>query len=414
MIQTLTSNHAEIVLDMLEGSENSIKIISPFITASLAKKLADIVQAHPGLSCSFITRIYLEDLICKANSIEALDVMLSAGICVYAVKGLHTKLYLFDDNKAILGSANFTHGGMKRNLELSLAMENEPIISELHDYFDELKGQVAVDGIVTKELLVNVDNDLTHLYGGKKSKTDKVMSIRMYGADAGIIPKQKMDDVDYLKNEATSGQRELNDAVMEIFREMESHDQIVYDHTIWLKFTGEASNRHAGNEIADVFGIDVPGGKLYLSNYSPSKKPSQVRDGDEIYIAPLTTDKRGKNQPVIVGRGTLRAFSKDNHASEEWIRKVSWMEDWPWYCVIDECELLDTIIENGIPLDAVLNALGSDTYISSFGRNESISEVGSKHLQKNHIRLSGNAKKFIDKRFDTLVEKYGSRRLKSV
>lgn len=90
------------------------------------------------------------------------------------------------------------------------------------------------------------------------------------------------------------------------------------------------------------------------------------------------------------------------------------METWPWYCVIDECEILDTENENGIPLDAVLNALGSDTYVASFGRNETPAEVGSKHLQKNHIRLSGNAKDFIDKRFDALVERYGSRKIKSV
>ena len=141
---------------------------------------------------------------------------------------------------------------------------------------------------------------------------------------------------------------------------------------------------------------------------------SSVNEGDEVYIAPLTVDSRGKAQPVIIGRGVLRGFKSTNYASGEWIQKVPWMEKWPWYCVIDEGEVLDTVNKNGIPLDAVLNELGSDTYVASFGKNETIAEVGSKHLQKNHIRLTGNAKDYIDKKFDKLVEKYGSRKIESV
>ena len=58
-------------------------------------------------------------------------------------------------------------------------------------------------------------------------------------------------------------------------------------------------------------------------------------------------------------------------------------------------------------MDEIWDALGSDTYISSFGRNEDIAAVGRKHYQKAHIRLSGNAKDLIDKKFDALKKKYG-------
>ena len=52
----------------------------------------------------------------------------------------------------------------------------------------------------------------------------------------------------------------------------------------------------------------------------------------------------------------------------------------------------------------VWEALGSDTYIASFGRNEDIPSVGRKHYQKAHIRLSGNAKEFTDHQFDVLAK----------
>ena len=70
--------------------------------------------------------------------------------------------------------------------------------------------------------------------------------------------------------------------------------------------------------------------------------------------------------------------------------------------------VLNTEVKNGIPLDEVLDVFGSDTYISSFGRNESIAEVSKKHFQKAHIRISGNAKEYIDKKFDELANKYGT------
>ena len=48
------------------------------------------------------------------------------------------------------------------------------------------------------------------------------------------------------------------------------------------------------------------------------------------------------------------------------------------------------------------------TYLASFGRHESIPAVSRKHYQKAHIRLSGNAKQYIDKRLDTLFEQFGT------
>ena len=83
------------------------------------------------------------------------------------------------------------------------------------------------------------------------------------------------------------------------------------------------------------------------------------------------------------------------------------MERYPWYCVIKDCEIIKSPIKEGIPIDVVWDAMGSDTYIASFGRNESLQAVSIKHHQKAHIRLSGNAKQFIDKKLDALKGQYG-------
>ena len=407
MIQTLTNNHKEIVLATLESSEKELKIVSPFLSMSLAKILCNIVKN--GIKCTFITRLYIQDIVCKANSLEAMELMISSGIDLYAVKGLHTKLYLADRNKAILGSANFTISGLTINHELSLLFEKEEIIPDFHAYFDDLldKAEYA-DGRVTKTMLDDADKDLTLLFGDKKH-SGKADSSKMYGADIGLLLKKLPPEK--LRKETMSGETESHDTITEMFRDVDDANQIMLDHTVWMKFTGKGDDRHPGDEKASIFSVPTANGRTYLATYP--WKPSQVRDGDEIYIAPLTTDNRGNNQPVIVGRGKLKAFSESNYAKDEWFKKVSWLTDYPWYCVIEECELLDTEIENGVPLDAVLNHLGSNTYISSYGKKESPSDVEKKHHQKAHIRLSGNAKEYVDKRFDVLVAKYGSHIVKS-
>ena len=119
------------------------------------------------------------------------------------------------------------------------------------------------------------------------------------------------------------------------------------------------------------------------------------------------------NQPVIIGRGHLAGFRDQNKASEEMLRQYPWMTRFPWYCVITDCEVIDAPLKEGISMDAVWNALGSDTYIASFGRGEDIMAVGRKHYQKAHMRLSGNAKQYIDQKLDRLKAVHGVIRYQS-
>ena len=48
---------------------------------------------------------------------------------------LHAKVYVFDDKKAILGSANPTPSGLSHNDEISLLFDDEATIREFKDQF---------------------------------------------------------------------------------------------------------------------------------------------------------------------------------------------------------------------------------------------------------------------------------------
>lgn len=225
MIEVLTNNHYDKILDLFDGVQNRICIVSPFISVPIADKLCEIVKKK-GLDCSFITRIYLEDMICKANSLDAINSMIDSGIKVYSVKGLHTKLYLFDSERAILGSANFTSGGFKSNIELSLFISEEPVVVELQEYFDVMKEKLlsAANGMVTKEIIEEAKEQYKSVYSLKKGSGNN-FSIKMYGADIGLIKPNKAKDTDYMINEVTSASKE-KDIVNDLFSELKAYDQV--------------------------------------------------------------------------------------------------------------------------------------------------------------------------------------------
>ena len=413
MIELLTSNHFDKIMDLFDGTQKEIKIISPFLSMSMAEKLCKVVT-EKNIKCTFITRIYIQDMLEKANSLDAIELMMKSGIKVYAEKFLHTKLYLFDETEAIVGSANFTCGGFKSNVELSLLLSEETeVITELHSYFDSMIQllESADNGLVTDELLKKAKDNYYSIYNSKMHEgSGKVSSLMMYGA--ALTRKSQTNKTDELKKELDSCKNEKDkDIVNSLFKGLEQSEQIHYSYNIWLKFDGEGNDRLNADEPFPMTDVPMNGGTAYLSNY-PFKVWS-IEEDDHVYFAALTTIKGGKNLPVIVGRGTLAAFTDKNHVDDAMLQLYDWMDRYPWYCIIKECEVLNTTVGNGLPMNMVWEALGSDTYIASFGRKEDIPAVGRKHYQKAHIRLSGNAKDYIDKQFDILAEKYGTITYKS-
>lgn len=403
MIEVLTDNHYQAITELFHTAHRSIRIISPFLTDSMADLLCDVV-IQKKIPCTFVTRVYINDIFHRANSVDALEKMLQAGITVYAVKGLHTKLYLFDHDAAVLGSANFTSGGLKTNIELSLLFSREPaVLDSLHNYWDDFLARIkpCPDALVTPAMIEDARKRLDSLWKANKNP-GTTESIKMYGA---MLTRKTEYTTDEAQAEIQKTAAE-NDLVYDLFRETEMVSEIKYPHTIWLKFDGDAAERIAGDEPFPMIRVELQGKQVYVQNYP--RRPMSVKDGDEVYLAAITTDARGKNQPVIVGRGHLRGFSADDHVPDAWVRTHEWMKDYPWYCVVENCEMLDTTSANGIPLDSLLRKLGSDTYLVSFGRNESIQAVSQKHYQKAHIRLSGNAKDEIDRQFEKLKKVYGS------
>jgi hypothetical protein len=281
-----------------------------------------------------------------------------------------------------------------------MVVNEDELVKSLQDYCNKMIGQLenCPEGLITVEMIANARKRYQSLLDGKKDGSSRTLSLHMYGAE---IEKKKFSTADMLIAEVQSGVG--NDIMQTVFSDRK--EEIKLDHTVWLKFDGEGDDRIDPHEIFPMVRVNLDDKNVYIQNYPFGV--SSIHDGDEVYLAAITTDTKGKNQPVIVGRGTFRGFTGENIVQEEWRKQTEWMERFPYYCITDNVRIINAGVSCGVPLSNLWDALGSDTYMASYGRNETYLEVSAKHYQKAHIRISGNAKMYLDKKLDELEKQYG-------
>ena len=103
-------------------------IASPYVNSGVLQ-VAELPPA--GVTRHLITRTDLRDFAAGASSLDALCTLAKSGVRVSSLNGLHAKMYIFDDDCALVTSANATNSGMRRNLECGLATRDSAIVAQL-------------------------------------------------------------------------------------------------------------------------------------------------------------------------------------------------------------------------------------------------------------------------------------------
>lgn len=176
------------------------------------------------------------------------------------------------------------------------------------------------------------------------------------------------------------------------------------DRTVWIKFEG-AQNE---NSYANLHKVVQDGKDWYVLHYK--RAPRNVKEDDPFFMAEGITDGMGRPRQVITGRGHLMAFRDSNFSPEEWTKFYSWIPKHPWYVIIKDFEMLDTSIRNGLMLEQVISAVGTETFEASSGKNRDYEYLMHIHTQKQHMKLTEEAEEYINNQFDLLVKKFGSKK----
>ncbi len=390
-IRIISNDHWDTLLDLFEQVDSTINIISPFITNKPTQLLSDILSKNPNVKCNIITRYYRDDFIKGVSQISALQALITAGANIYALKNLHTKLYLLDDQYALIGSANFTSGGFASNLELSLLLENENnIFAELDKYFRDLLSQIIASGdyLLTAQQLEDEQVLVTKLRKSQRDPKIKYSNEHRFGASIKSRPPALPND--------------SPDTIQAI---LDSQPKAVINEGIWLKFEGDAKDRYDGNNLYLPTYVDEI--SSYATFFPANRKPTGIKQNAFIYIAVLTTDNSGRNTPVIIARARTNGYEEGNIATDYMIAQNQWMSIWPNYVRLHNIESLNCNCADGISLMDMLAEVGTSSYPGSKGTSKSLAELSTIHYQKDKLRITEDCMEYLDKRFNELAKKYG-------
>ena len=82
-------------------------------------------------SRTLITKTDLRDFAMGSSDLNSLCALAKYGVNIRSLSNLHAKIYVFDDDSALVTSANATYGGMYRNLECGIGISDKQLIQRL-------------------------------------------------------------------------------------------------------------------------------------------------------------------------------------------------------------------------------------------------------------------------------------------
>lgn len=105
-------------------------IASPYVNNAVVNLTG---LAPSRVAKTIVTKTDLRDFRVGASNLDSLRTLAQKGVKVRSLHNLHAKVYVFDETTALVTSANATFGGMRRNWECGLAMEDRQSVSDLAD-----------------------------------------------------------------------------------------------------------------------------------------------------------------------------------------------------------------------------------------------------------------------------------------
>lgn len=112
MIKITTQPIYDDFFKMCADAQQNIMLCAPFVKREIVDDIFS-VTADRGLSMQLITNINLQSFYRRVSDLDAIEEFLNNG-SVYNCTTLHAKLYIFDNKRCIITSANLTTSGLKK------------------------------------------------------------------------------------------------------------------------------------------------------------------------------------------------------------------------------------------------------------------------------------------------------------
>lgn len=170
MISIVKTPSKDSFFSLIKEANKEMLFCAPFIKKEIVDEI--LSNRNPGVVLEVITSANLANFVNGSLDVEAIKTLLEAGIKVLNFQNLHAKIYLFDNKKALVTSANLTNNALYNNYEYGLLLhedEKETVDAIYSDFImmmdSELCGSFDENSIKEIEKFVKTfgNNKLTHI-----------------------------------------------------------------------------------------------------------------------------------------------------------------------------------------------------------------------------------------------------------
>ncbi|MCS6978557.1 MAG: phospholipase D-like domain-containing protein [Flavobacteriales bacterium] len=135
---------------LVNETQKTIKIISPFIKMETCKTL---IQNKPtSTRLQLITSLNISSVCFGSLDLPALDLILKNKGKIKNYPKVHAKVYIFDEDTAIVTSSNLTPGGLKYNFEYGILIQEEKYVQKIIYDFNEAFYSDACSNVTSRDL----------------------------------------------------------------------------------------------------------------------------------------------------------------------------------------------------------------------------------------------------------------------
>ena len=183
---------------------------------------------------------------------------------------------------------------------------------------------------------------------------------------------------------------------------------IIKNRRYFIKFFGKNDNR---SDLSAKVVNELDGGCSHFAlSFSRSKndgRPRRYRNGDVVFMARMTNTK----DYAIFGRAITYAHQdKRDIASDEDIKHISWLKDWPILVRVREPLFINSTLKDCPKLNDLLYDLDYESFASTkwrFGRGERNINPRNTLMRKGDVILSDSGAQWMELKFQKAISEQG-------
>jgi HKD family nuclease len=159
-MRILTNPWKQDFLNLVEDAKKSIRITSPFVKETICKELFNVKNKQTTFE--LITSFKMANALSGSLDLSGLEYVLNNEGIVKNYPRLHSKIYIFDETKAVITSGNLTNGGLITNFEYGIFIDDEKLVANISNDFNLLSNS-EITGTVKKEHILKANEILSKI-----------------------------------------------------------------------------------------------------------------------------------------------------------------------------------------------------------------------------------------------------------